>query len=351
MIGRVELTAQQGAFTLRARGDLAAGITSVFGPSGCGKSTLLRAVAGLIAAQGRLNLGSEDLARLPAHRRGTGMVFQDARLFAHLSVAGNLRYAQRRARARVDRDAIIDQTGIGALLPRRARTLSGGERQRVALARALLSAPRLLLLDEPLSALDAAGRTQMMTALDTLRAGAVPVLHVSHDISEVARLADQIWLMRDGEITRHGPAQEVMNDPQSAAALGPRQAGALVHGEVLAYHPLDDLTEITLGGGRAFVPGRIGAPGGQARLRIPAHDVTLHLNAPQGCSALSHLAVTITEIAPSPDRGALIGLRSGQVQLLAQITRRSVQAMALAPGMRIYASFKATALAQTDTGP
>lgn len=350
MIGQVDISATQGDFTVQARCALPNGITSIFGPSGCGKTTLLRAVAGLIPAQGTVQLNGSDLSHLPAHRRGIGMVFQDARLFAHLNVAGNLRYAARRAHGPADRDQIIAQTGIAPLLPRSTRTLSGGERQRVALARALMSGPRILLLDEPLSALDNRARAQMMDVLDRLRQGPVPVLHVSHDISEVARLAEHLWLMRAGQVIRHGPVQDILNDPHSASVLGPRLAGAVVFGRVRAYHSDDDLTEIALGAGHAFVPGQIGTPGDNLRLRVPAHDVTLHRTASRGSSALSHLPVTISDIAPGQGPGALIGLQSGDLRLLARITRRSVRTMGLRPGMALYASFKATALTPTDAG-
>lgn len=345
----LDLSARQGPFTVQAKGPIGPGITSVFGPSGCGKTTLLRAICGLTKARGSFTFKGADLNALPPHKRRIAMVFQDSRLFDHLTVQGNLRYAQKRASTPVNLDRISALAGITPLLDRKPATLSGGERQRVALARALASAPRLLLLDEPLTALDAPARRDLIGVIDQLR-GQLPIMHVSHDISEIAQLADDLWLMRQGRVTHHGPIQQVLADPHRVADLGTRVAGAVVIGHIQSYDAADDLTEVLLGLGHVFLPGNIGAVGTPLRLRIPAHDVTLMLDAPRGSSALGHLPVEITDLAQGGGPGVAVGLRSGSVDLLARITRRSAQALNLHKGMTLHAMLKATALSPADTG-
>lgn len=352
---RVDLRLGRPDFTLEVAGDVPPGLTSVFGPSGCGKTTLLRCIAGLERAAGRVALGDaiwqEGRRHLPPHKRGVGVVFQDARLFDHLDVAGNLRFAEKRAPTPPERERIIAMCDLAPLLSRRPAVLSGGERQRVALARALMASPLVLLLDEPLSALDQARREELLPILEALRDSAmIPMIHVSHDLSEVARLADRLWVMEAGRVQLHGPLSDVLSDPHAAARLGPRQAGAVVEAEVGAYDPRDDLTALRVGEGTLWLPGRVGAPGETRRLRIPAHDVTLMLTPPQGLSALSHLPVTITDLAPGHGPGVAVGLASGEARLIARITKRSLREMGLAPGMRLHALLKATALSPGDTG-
>jgi molybdate transport system ATP-binding protein len=197
-----------GAFALDVALSLpASGLTALIGPSGCGKTTLLRCIAGLTRLPGALTVGGEvwqDETRfVPPHRRAVGMVFQDASLLAHLSVQGNLDYARKRAGQgkTVAYDELIGMLGLVPLLGRGVAALSGGERQRVALARALLTQPRLLLLDEPLSSLDPASKAEIAPYLNRLhRSLAIPVLYVTHDLSEVARLADRVLVMREGRI-------------------------------------------------------------------------------------------------------------------------------------------------------
>ncbi len=348
-----------GAFTLRlAETFEIAGVTAVFGPSGCGKSTLLRVIAGLErGAVGTVALGSEVWQApgvfVPPERRGLAMVFQDARLFAHLSVAGNLEFAAKRAgqAAGFAADQVIGALDLGPLMARRPAQLSGGEKQRVAIGRALMSRPRLLMLDEPLSALDAARKAEILPYLERLAGeGRVPMLYVSHAVSEVARLATDIIVLQQGQVNLRGRLAEVLSDPAAVPLLGVRDAGAVLTGRVLGFDAIDGLTEVGLDQGRLILPGQLGPVGAQVRIRIPAQDVILSLTAPAGLSALNVLAVTVTRIAAGSGPGVAIGLACGTDQLLARVTRRSATAMGLTEGMALFAILKATAVGQQDIG-
>lgn len=223
-------TGRVGGFQLDARlGFPADGITALSGPSGSGKTTLLRCIAGLVRLSGRLSVAGEiwqdERTFVPPHRRPVGVVFQEASLLAHLSVRGNLLYGARRAsgKTEVGLDDTVELLGLAPLLARSTANLSGGERQRVALGRALLSQPRLLLMDEPLSSLDAGSKAEILPYLERLhRALAIPALYISHDTGEIARLADRVLLMRDGRVLPSGPA--AMQDPLAGLTAGERDA-------------------------------------------------------------------------------------------------------------------------------
>lgn len=322
------------------------GITGLYGPSGCGKTSLLRAIAGLDPAQGAIMTDGVDLAALPPHRRGVAMVFQDGRLLDHLNVLGNLRFAARRAKS--DPAEIIAALDLEPLLAKRPAQLSGGERKRVALGQALLLRPKVLMLDEPLTGLDAARRNDILPYLAALRRKPLVTLLVSHDLSDLSHLADHLWLIGPEGLRRQGDLAQILADPQSAQLLGPRQAGALVEARILGYDTQDDLTQLALGQGHVYLPGHLGAKGNTIRLRIPAHDVILSRAAPNGLSALGHVPVEITSIHPGRGPGLIIGLRTGSVDLLARITRRSAREMQLRDGMALHALIKATAIAPAD---
>ncbi|WP_337954638.1 molybdenum ABC transporter ATP-binding protein [Sediminimonas qiaohouensis] len=346
-------------FTLDFSHDLPArGLTAVFGPSGCGKSTLLRVIAGLErGARGTVRFDGtqwQGTSRTtPPHKRGIGYVFQDARLFGHLSVAGNLRYAARRARragAQPDEAQAIAALDLHDLLDRRPDTLSGGQRQRVAIARALLTAPRLLLMDEPLAALDAGRKAAILPYIERLRDHAtIPIVYVSHDLSEVARLADHMVMMRAGRVLRAGPVAELLSDPGMADAIGVREMGALMPARVTRHHD-DGLTELGVSGGQLFLPRVQAAPGTALRLRIAAHEVILSRTRPTGLSALNILPGTITELRHGDGPGVIVKLRVGDDDLLARITRRSADEMGLHPGIACHAIVKSVSIAQTDVG-
>ena len=234
------------------------GVTALFGPSGCGKTTCLRALAGLERARGSVQVNGEvwqDDATgqwRPTHQRALGYVFQEASLFAHLDVRRNMEYGLRRqppARRRVSLEQAVELLGLGALLPRMPHTLSGGERQRVAIARALATSPRVLLMDEPLAALDAARKAEVMPYLERLqRSLDIPVLYVSHSSDEVARLASHLVLLQAGRVTAQGPTAELMARLDLPLAHGDA-AAALVQGRVLAHDAHDQLLTVAIDGG------------------------------------------------------------------------------------------------------
>ena len=335
----------------------AGGITAIFGRSGSGKSTLLRVIAGLEpGVAGRVTLDGavwQDGANcLRPEARGVGMVFQDARFFGHLSVAGNLAFAAKRAKGLGGRavDDVARDFDLLPLLDRRPYGLSGGERQRVALARALLSAPRVLLLDEPLAALDDSRKGEILPYLERLRDRSdMPILYVSHSMAEVARIATDIVVMQGGRVLRAGRLEDVLSDPAAVPDLGVRDAGAVMVARVTAHHA-DGLTELAVSKGALLLPRFEAATGALVRVRIPAQDVILSLHRPEGISALNILPVVITSIFPGDGPGAAIGLQSGDDRLLARVTRRSVDALGLTEGMACFAVVKSVAVAQADVG-
>lgn len=335
-----------------------AGVTALFGRSGAGKTTVVNAVAGLLRPdRGRIEAGGEVLLdtatglNLPPHRRRVGYVFQDARLFPHLTVRQNLLYGRWFAPPGPDDlDRITALLGLEALLTRRPGALSGGEKQRVALGRALLSRPRLLLLDEPLAALDAPRKAEILPFLEAIRDEArVPVLYVSHSAAEVARLATHVVLLDAGRVVASGPATQVFADPAMAAALGPREAGAILAARVVA-HEADGLTRLETAGGPLWVPRLRAAPGTEIRLRLLAQDVMLSLTRPEGVSALNILPATIESLHQGTGPGMLVRLRAGNGSLLARITRRSSEALDLRPGLAVHAVLKTVSVAPENLG-
>lgn len=346
----VALRHRFGDFTLDANFEAGAGVTALFGRSGAGKSTIVNAVAGLLRPdQARITLGGttfqDDRTFLPVHKRRIGYVFQDARLFAHLTIAQNLDYARRFGARPKTRAHMIDLLGLGPLLTRRPATLSGGERQRVALGRALLAEPRLLLMDEPLAALDGPRKSEILPYLDRLKSDTgVPVLYVSHAVDEVARLADQLVLLADGKVARSGPMFDVMADPAAVPLLGVREAGAVLKARV-ARHGGDGLTTLDVAAGSLHLMGVEAPKGADIRLRVLAQDVLLSLDVPKGLSAQNILPVTITAIRAGDGPGAAIALDAGGDALLARVTARAVASMGLEKGQSLYAIIKATSVA------
>jgi molybdate transport system ATP-binding protein len=341
------------------------GVTAIFGPSGCGKSTLLAAVAGLLRPQaGRITVGGAVLLDtaagtfLPPERRRCGMVFQDARLFPHLSVASNLRYGLRRA----PRDAtgpgfeeVVALLGIAPLLARRPGALSGGERQRVALGRALLARPRLLLMDEPMAALDAARRAEVLPFLARLRdVAGLPILYVTHALEEVDALADHLLLLQGGRLLAAGPVEALAARTDLPLLAGRRDAGVLLGctvveqaggdqagGEQAGGEQAGDLTRLDFPGGRLVTTARPGPPGTRLRLRLRARDVAVATTEPHGISTQNVLPVLLQGIDPAPEAGEVfLRLGCGPSTLLARITRDSVARLGLHPGQALWALVK-----------
>ncbi|MEM8654796.1 MAG: molybdenum ABC transporter ATP-binding protein [Pseudomonadota bacterium] len=344
----VTLRHRFGDFALDVAFEAGPGVTALFGRSGAGKTTIVNAVAGLLRPDhARITLDGDRFDTLPVHKRRIGYVFQDARLFPHLTVADNLDYASRYGARASDRPRIIDMLGIGPLLGRRPATLSGGEKQRVALGRALLSNPRLLLMDEPLAALDAPRKADILPYLDRLKAETgVPILYVSHAVDEVARLADHMVLLSGGRVARAGPLFDVMADPAAVPLLGVREAGAVLRGRVVS-HGEDGLSTLQLAAGPIQLLGVHAPVGAEIRLRVRAQDVLLSLTEPTGLSAQNILPVTITAIRAGDGPGAAIALDAGGDALLARVTGRAVQTMQLTEGQRLFVVIKATSVAQS----
>ena len=346
-------------FTLDVDAHLAGrGITALFGPSGCGKTTLLRAVAGLMRpAPGLVQVNGQcwhDDARgvwLPTHRRPLGMVFQEASLFEHLDVQGNLVFGLQRVPAperRVSLAQAIELLGIGALLARRPAQLSGGERQRVAIARALATSPRLLLMDEPLASLDAPRKAELLPYFERLqRELQIPVLYVTHALDEVARLADEVLLMAAGRVLAHGATGDLMTRLDLSLAHGDA-ASALIDGTLHALDADYGLTTVRFDGGLIHCvhadAGHGRAPGQRVRLRVQARDVSLTLAAAEHTSILNVLPATVEALAADGAAQVLVALRVGATPLLARVTRKSADALALAPGQAVYAQVKGVAL-------
>ena len=326
------------------------GLTAVHGPSGAGKSTLLRAVAGFQRSGGRIAFAGEvwEDGRyfVPAHRRRVGFVFQEPRLFAHLDVAGNLAYAARRARMPDRVSEIVARFDLAPLLSRRTGSLSGGEAQRVALARTLLSGPRILVMDEPLSALDAARRAGILPHIEALRDEAkLPILYVSHSLSEVARLATRVLALAGGRVVSFGLTAEVLADRDAAAAFGGEEPGSLIDARFEATDP-DGISRLSFPGGTILVPALAGPPGDRLRLLIRARDVMIATSRPRGLSALNTLPAVVEAMTEVDAASVELRLSCGGVILRARLTRRSVAALGLQHGGACYAILKSVALAR-----
>ena len=325
------------------------GVTALFGPSGSGKSTLLRCLAGLSKPQrGQLSVNGavwqNEKIFVPPHQRPVGMVFQDAALFPHLDVQSNLDYGARRSKAKAGgTENLIELLGIGHLLKRRTDTLSGGERQRVAIARALFSAPQLLLLDEPLAALDAQRKTELLPYLEALHLQLdIPVIYVSHSPEEVARLADHIVQLGNGRVIGSGPAMEVF--PRLELPFTQEEAAfTLLAGTLRAQDEHDHLSQVEIGGHLLWVR-RIDKPvGSPVRLRLLARDISLALAAAQDSSILNTLATEIAGMEETAPGRMLVKLNLGSTTLLSRITTRSARALKLQLGQRVYAQIKGIA--------
>lgn len=352
---RASFCIDRGGFTLDV--DLVLpgrGVSALFGPSGSGKTTCLRAIAGLERAAGAyVALGDEvwqDEANgvfVPTHRRAVGVVFQEASLFPHLSVRANLEFGMKRVAAgerRFELEPIAAMLGITDLLARKPDRLSGGERQRVAIARALLSSPRLLLLDEPLAALDLRRKQEILPYLERMHDElSIPIVYVSHAPDEVARLADHLVLLDAGRVVASGPLSETL----ARADLPPAFAddAGVVLDTVLAGHEPDALSRLDFQGGTLFVGRRSEPVGSRLRCRIHARDVSIALEQPRRSSIVNLLPATVTAVSATDTPGhVLVQMRMGGVPLLARISERSRRELDIGPGLQVWAQVKAVAL-------
>ena len=347
------------AFQLDAAFAVPPGVTALFGPSGSGKSTVLACIAGLLqpdegrlALDGALLLDTRARVTIPAERRRCAVVFQDALLFPHLTVNKNLHYGLRRAPAGPGPgfDEVVDLLGIRALLERRPGALSGGERQRVALGRALLSRPRLLLLDEPLAALDAPRKAEVLPFLARVRERfALPMLYVTHALDEVDRLADSLVLIESGRILASGPVEALALRTDLPLAAR-RDAGAVLRCTVLDHDAGRGLTRLGFAGGALLVPLQSASVGTALRVRVRARDIAIATARPEGLSMQNVLAATLEGIDPGSAHDAMLRLRIGQTSLLSRVTADTIVRLGLAPGQPVWALIKSVTLGAVEIG-
>ena len=356
---RAEFRGTLGKFALDAGfAAPAKGVTALFGPSGCGKTTVLRCLAGLVHLKGVCEVDGdvwqdENGAFLPTYKRPLGYVFQEASLFPHLSVRRNLLFGAPRKdggpREPIAFDEVVELLGLTRLLDRSPRNLSGGERQRVAIGRALLSQPKLLLMDEPLSALDRATKNEILPFLERLRDRlALPVVYVTHDIAEVERLADEIVLMDKGRVIGSGPLGELETDPSLPLAMA-RDAAVSLDGVVQANDQAYGLVILKVPGGSFTAPASPARIGERRRIRIVAGDVSLAREAPGRSSILNVLPARVVAMKPIDANEVVAVLALGPdgagARLLSRLTRKSWEALRLGEGASVYAQIKAVALA------
>ncbi|MGU9811195.1 molybdenum ABC transporter ATP-binding protein [Pseudomonas sp. LF052] len=332
-------------------------VTALYGHSGSGKTTCLRCIAGLERAEdGFVQINdqvwqdSRNGLFVPPHKRALGYVFQEASLFPHLSVRANLEFGFKRIarhQRRVDLAHATELLGIAHLLDRHPQHLSGGERQRIGIARALLTSPQLLLMDEPLAALDSKRKSEILPYLERLHDELdIPVLYVSHAQDEVARLADHIVLLSDGQVLASGPIGETLARLDLPMALGD-DAGVVINGSVSAYDAHYQLLTLQLPDSAlsmrvAHAPLALGK---QLRIKVQARDVSLSLQAQEPSSILNRLPVTVTgEISADNNAHVLVRLDAGGTPLLARITRFSRDQLQLYPGQALWAQIKAVAV-------
>ena len=358
----VEAEATLGDFALAAKFLVpSAGITALFGRSGAGKTSIVNALAGLltpsrgkIVVRDEILFDSERRINVPPNRRRLGYIFQEGRLFPHYSVKGNLLYgATRNDAATFDR--IVALLGLGDLLRRRPGDLSGGEKQRVAIGRAILAEPRLLLMDEPLAALDAARKEEILPFIAALRGALdIPVVYVSHAMDEVICLADTLVLVDGGKVAATGTVEELTSRIDLRPLTGRFEAGAVLRTVLRGHDKVYGLSELAFPGGRLRVPHLDLPLGTPLRLRIQARDVVLASTPLSGLSIRNAFAGRVVEI--SPDKGPLVDLRldigtpTEPVMLWARITQRALTDLRLAVGSPVHAMVKTVALERPSPG-
>jgi molybdate transport system ATP-binding protein len=349
---QVDVQHRLGSFELKAQFVSDGRVTALFGQSGSGKTSLVNIIGGLIrpdrayiSLNGDVIVDTKHKVFVPKHRRRVGYVFQEGRLFPHLTVRQNLLYgwwftpaAKRQGRLA----QIVELLGIGHLLDRRPGSLSGGEKQRVAIGRALLATPRLLLMDEPLASLDEARKAEILPYLERLRDETeVPIIYVSHSVPEVARLASTMVVMTDGRIVATGPTANIMARPDLVPFTNLVEAGAVLEAEILEHDEQFGLTSLRLCGGRLWVP-RLNerSVGAKVRVHIRARDVMISTRPPEGLSALNVLRAVVAELGPQSGPITDLRLDCGGQAILARLTQRSVKRLGLSPGMTVYAVIK-----------
>lgn len=345
---------QVGSFSLDVELDLpATGLTALFGHSGCGKTTLLRCMAGLQQAQGLMRVNGDEWQNRadnrPVHLRPLAYVFQETSLFPHLSVKRNLMYGYRRIPAserRITFDQAVAWLGLAHLLHRMPVKLSGGERQRVAIARALLTSPRLLLMDEPLSALDQNSKRDILPYLEALRDNLeIPILYVSHSTAEVARLADHIVMMDKGRVVAEGPLQQILARTDQPFGLQ-EDAGVILEATLTERDNRWHLCRADFAGGHLWLRADEGLAVGQhVRVQVLARDISLAVHKQAEQSIQNLLPAVVDEIAPEVTPGtSLVRLLAGETPFLSRLTSRAVHILELSPGQTVWMQIKAVAI-------
>ena len=352
---RIDVERRIGSIAMQVAFETHARVTALFGRSGAGKSSLVNMIAGLVRPdRGRIEIDGQvlfDSARgvdIPAEARRIGYVFQEGRLFPHFTVRRNLLYGHDLTAGReryVRFDQIVQLLGLADLLERRPGGLSGGEKQRVAIGRALLASPRALLLDEPLSSLDAHRKNEILQYIELMRDEVrIPMIYVSHAVEEVVRLADWVVLMSAGRVAAVGEVEEIMGRPDLRAATGTFEGGAVVDARVIGQDVETDLATLAFDGGTLTVTNLDALIGEQVRVRIRARDVSIALDAPSRISIQNVLRGRLTAIGSERAGIVDVSIAVGGVSLRSRITARAVQQLALAPGLEVYALIKAVSL-------
>ena len=329
------------------------GVSVLFGQSGSGKTTLLRCIAGLDRARGRVIVRGEAWQDgryfVPAHKRPMGYVFQEASLFAHMTVRKNLMYGVKRLKQPANEAQIehcIDLLGIGHLMDRRPARLSGGERQRVAIAQALAMNPRMLLMDEPLAALDDARKREILPYLQRLHDELdIPLLYITHSLEELTQLADHVVILEQGRVAASGPVEQVLSGFDASISRG-EYAGALLNARIRESDERHHLVRAEFAGGHLWIRDADHATGDAVRLRVLARDVSITLEAHGQSSILNQLPATVDAFADSDHPAIkLVRVKVGDSQLLCRMSARSLEALALEPGKPVWVQIKTVALA------
>lgn len=351
----VDIESRLGNFDLTARFTSDAGLTALFGPSGAGKSTLVNVIAGLskprrgrIVANGRVLFDHKLGVNVPSHRRRVGVVFQDGLLFPHLTVRSNLLYGRRftdGSDGSVTLDQVIGLLGIEHLLDRRPANLSGGEKQRVALGRALLAHPAILLLDEPLAALDARRKAEILPYIERLRDElALPIVYVSHSVEEVASLADTLVLMDKGRVTAAGRLDDLLSHLDLAARAVGSEPGTVLSTRVVSHDEAFQMTCLEFEGGILHVPRLEAVPGTTIRVRIASRDVVISTQVPKSLSIRNVLKGVVTKISQAKGAQVELSLHIGGISLTANITHHALDDLGIKQGQDVYALIKSVAL-------
>lgn len=357
----VDISHRLGTFALEARFRADPGLTALFGHSGSGKTSIINMIGGLIrpsrgrvAVNGAVLVDTERGVFVAKHRRRIGTVFQEGRLFPHLSVRQNLLYGRwfaPRGAGGAGFDHVVELLGIAHLLERRPGRLSGGEQQRVAIGRALLAAPRLLLMDEPLAALDATRREEILPYIERLRdESRIPIVYVSHSIAEVARLANTVVLLANGRVEGVGRVGDILSRLDFIDLTGEAEAGAVFAARVADHDERHHLTRLACAAGDIRVPRVALPPGAAVRLRIRARDVMIALRPPDGLSALNILPGIITAVRPASASSVELQLDCRGILLVAGVTHRSRELLGLEPGRHVSAVIKTVALDRESFG-